>query len=397
MIKTRFGLFSGVFLIVVGTAHNWSQPASAQSPSGTAGSDDSVDIHQASRLSQSGDEEDVTNASNPARGGIVFRGFLNNAVGGASIQFDVGLDALVVSGLTVSNRSTAVGTACPPPSKGSEVVFNNDDAKKAGDKGFTSKKKDITIGNPNHSPQPDLTSYFVQLDKYWGISCTTTAWVTDPIPIGFRTSGSTMTACADFNVDPIFCSTVQVEFKAGSSTGMIVCPAGSLFSVPGGSSDNLITLKSVATHATCTGGGCAENAARDKATLEFVFSSDVSATPDAGCTVQSGTSPFSAKKILIKPVLSSCSETCTSSGRATDDSLSRGGNTPPIRRMSFLTEFDSTASNRALVPGSFIILDEAIGGDIPTVGTWGLVVMVQLVLVAGTVVFRRRLPMISAF
>lgn len=372
MFKARLRLFSGVFLLAVGVAHSLPQVAAAKGSSDTAGSHDSVDLQQADMLSQSNDERSGTCSAVPPD--LCFDEFLNIPIGDAILTLVGELGDLEVSNLSLSDESTAVGTACTVPTSGVEIALGSK-AAKAGDDGYTVTKKRTKIPD-------DVTSYFVELAEYWGISCTGTAWVTDPIPIGFRTSGGSITACADFSVDPIFCSTVQVEFKKGSSTGVIECPAGNLFSVP---DTTTITLKKVLARATCRNGNgsCAESASRDRAKLEFRLASEVSGlTEDAGCTVISGTSPFSAQRIFIKPKLSTCSETCSVSDR--------GGNTPPIRTMKIL----SASASRSRAQGSFIITQEAVG-DIPTVGTWGLVVLVQLVLVAGTVVFRRQLPIVG--
>lgn len=352
MIKTRLGLFSGVFLIVVGTAHSWPQRAAAVCIDPTA----------------------------PA---LCFDGFLNSPLpeGGATTLVKTG-GHLVVGNLL---GTRAVGSTCTAPTSGDEITI--DDPDDAGKRGYSVDLDDTEIPT-------DTTAYFVELDGYWGVE-TPDNWETDPIPIGFRESGGTITACANFDVTPIECPDVLVEFKAGSSLGTVKCPAGELFTVPAP-----IILQKIVAHGTCPGGSCSDECeARRKTKLEFRFKNTLDFTVVQGCTDTDdnalASKEFNAKFVLIQPDLRTCTESCLPPDRAIDAPVSRGGTTPPIRTVRLLAAESSTGRNGARASGSFVITREFLG-DIPTVGTWGLVVMVQLVLVAGTVVFRRRLPMISA-
>ena len=360
MIKTRLGLFSGVFLIVVGTAHSWPQRVAA------------VCIE-------------------PGGGGLCFDGFVNQPIGStAELTIDANAN-LLVFGLQFTPPSSAGRSACNPPGSGDEIT--PDDPHDAGNRGYSVHLKDTKIPD-------DTTAYFVELDGYWGTKANT--WNTSPLPpIGFTENNGTITACADFNVTSLGCTHVLVEFKAGSSGGTVKCPAGDLFTVGAP-----IILQKIVAHGTCPGNSCdGDNEdqcdARQKTMLEFSFKSPLDFTVVQGCTDKDGNTltakekEFNARSVLIQPDLRTCAESCPSADRAIDAPVSRGGNTPPIRMVRLLAA-ESSGRSGARVDGSFVITKEFLG-DIPTVGTWGLVVMVQLVLVAGTVVFRRRLPMISAF
>lgn len=365
MFKSRFGLFSGVFLLVLGNAHSWPQRAAAVCvPPAPPGSE-------------------------------CFGPFLNNPVGNAVLTLNGNM--LEVSNL-IDNRRTAARAPCTAPSSGDEIVFSDEDEN---DQAHTAGKQGHRIGLEDTVIPTDTTAFYTDLQAYWGISCATEShcpWATDDIPIGFSKVGTDIIACANFDVAPINCAQVLVEFRAGGGNEIITCPSGELFRVP---NDETIILQEIVATATCPGqSNCSELEARQTAQLEYRFKNPVSITANATCTNNDGSNnlTFSAKFVLIKPDLDSCMlatcQACPSpADRASDGAFSRGGNTPPIRRIELLAA-ESSASNRAPVPGSFTIRSEAIGRIIPTVGTWALVVMVQLVLVAGTVVLRRRLPAI---
>ena len=225
----------------------------------------------------------------------------------------------------------------------------------------------------------DLTDFFVELDGYWGTTKSPEDWSTDPIPIGFATANGRITAHADFDVCPIFCSTVVVEFLGGASPGAIECPSGDLFSV---SDSTTVTLRRVLARGTCRGmnGMCDECAARSMAELEFDLADVVWGwEANEACTVISGEPPFcfSANKIRIKPKLADCLEvvadppgcastapaaTCSGIGVATADAQTVGGNSPPMYKVRLLAASTARAgqTSAAAVPGSFVILDEAI-------------------------------------
>ena len=127
MIKTRFGLFSGVFLMVVGVAHSWPQRAAAVCIDPTA----------------------------PA---LCFDGFLNRPLpeGGATTLVKTG-GHLVVGNLL---GTRAVGSTCTAPTSGDEITI--DDPDDAGKRGYSVDLDDTEIPT-------DTTAYFVELDGYWGV------------------------------------------------------------------------------------------------------------------------------------------------------------------------------------------------------------------------------------
>lgn len=358
-------------------------------------------------------------------GGLVYRGFENCPVNAATLALDVGLDGLTVK-LPSATGSAAALAACTAPFDGSEI--NPDDPDNAGKNGFRVDLDNVAIPD-------DMTEYSVQLEGYWG-TASTDNWATAAIPITFKASvegeTTTVTACTNFDVTPVNCSTVVVEYKGGGSPGEFECPAGDLFSV-----DNAtITLRTLVTHATCQGGTCGDDstecAPRERATAEFVFASVVNdLSMNGACTAISGSSPFSAKKILIRPKLSTCNDGTTCGERQSAGGLSdshpamdavyvAGGNTPPIRSIKLLGEASAERAGQAsaaAVAGTFTILDEAyctfdeIGAckdgfdndcdglidlldpdcdGVPTVSEWGLVLMALVLCMAATLVMRRR-------
>jgi len=357
----------------------------------------------------------------------VFRGFDNCALIPASIA--IVKDALVVS-LEPSPESETL-------SGGVEIDVGVE-IERAGDDGFRIDNADTRI------PQ-DVTDYFVELDGYWGTTLSPEPWSTDSIPIGFATANMKITGSANFDVCPIFCSTVEVEFRGGQSPGRIECPSGDLFSV---SDSTTVTVRSVVAHGTCRGGGgaCNECAARDNAALQFDLAEVVEGwvVDEAVCTVMAGDPPFTASRIRIKPKLADCREeaanppnctgiavgpACSGPDSPTDVARAAGGNTPPMYRLKLLASHAASAdqTNAAAIPGSFIILDEAVcdlqeigaacqdgkdndcdgytdcadpdcadnvvacpNGRIPAISTWGLPVLTLATLTAGTVILRRR-------
>lgn len=293
----------------------------------------------------------------------VFRGFDNCALPPATIA--IVKDALVVSlGPSPLSATFAAGTA---PSGGDEICVGVE-FERAGYDGFRIENDDTKI------PQ-DVTDYFVELDGYWGTMKSPEPWITDPIPIGFATAGAKITARADFDVCPIFCSIVEVEFQGGQSPGKIECPSGDLFSV---SDSTTVTVRRVVAHGTCPGGtGCSKCTARGNAELQFVLAEVVEGwvVEDPACIVVAGDPPFSASTIRIKPKLADCREesanppgcsstasvaACPGTGHATA-AQAVGGNTPPMYRLRCLAvgAASSDQTNAAAVPGSFTILDAA--------------------------------------
>lgn len=350
----------------------------------------------------------------------VFRGFDNVPLDAANLS--ISNDELIVSNL---GTTTTPITTCTPPQNGVEVCPGSL-SQLAGDYGAWVEQVATLIPTA-------VTSYFVQLGGYWGIADSMPPWVTAPIPIGFRTGSNTVTCCADFNVCPIRCDNVEVEFKLGPSTGKMVCPSGDLFSV---STTSPITLGRVFVRGLCIGGygNCDPAKARARAAIVFVFDSVVTGISPMmpGCMVTAGTSPFSAAAIVIKPQISSCQDSdagcteptcCGGAGSA----AALGGTTPPILgvRLTAVGVEDAAAAAASTV-GAFRILDEAIctvtetaacgdGVDndcdglvdladpdctlssIPAISTWGLAVFtIGLCLAAALLLRRARGAMVRA-
>lgn len=341
-----------------------------------------------------------------------FDGFYNLEVG-KNASVNVMGNELIVSGLSV----TSAVTSCTPPANGVDVCLGLSE-QAAGDNGMRIEHVDTRIPD-------DITAYFVQLNEYWGSRTTTPDWITDPMPIGFRTGGGLITACADFNKCPINCTMVVVEFKGA---GTIECPAGDLFSV---SDSTTLILRRILVHGLCHGGNgtCNEEVAKARATLEFVFSSAVSWTPNGACTVPPGPTSFSASRVRIKPKRSTCSEmaaacqqdTCCDALTNPSSTAALGGTTPPILSVKLLAE-TMTEAGTAGVAGQFRISEEAVcsvsesgacsdGLDndcdglvdsedtncytydpaVPALSTWGVGIFAVALCTAGALLLRRRI------
>ena len=202
---------------------------------------------------------------------------------------------------------------------------------------------------------------------------------------------------------------------------MIECDAGDLFSVSGA----VVTLRTLIVKGKCPGqSSCDECDGRRRTELQYVLAHVVDGwtmnTEGEGkdevvtCDVISGGPTFSAKKIFIKPKLSSCLEStdsppdcttegsgpcCTDSGGAAGAAASAGGNTPLLRRILLLAEKDAVRSGRTIagpVTGSFVILGESICIDpeclttIPTVSAWGVGILALVLCGAAAILLRRR-------
>lgn len=292
--------------------------------------------------------------------GVNFLGIDNCPIGDATLSLN-GPESLTVTLPDTTVPPPAVGECTVPP-EGCEIDTIDDES--AGNEGFIVSAQQIVIPD-------DMTAYFVELDGYWGLSLNN--WDTaSPSQTGFRHDAGTTHACADFNVSPVNCSTVVVEYRGGGPPGSFECPNGNLFSISGQS----ITLRSIIARGTCRGGGvgCSECDARDRAKVEFVFAENVSGwAVNGACTLIDGGVNFDARIISIKPKLSSCDdgETCgelrSGAGpsvinQPTNGVHAAGGNTPPLRKISLLAEAAAlnTDSSAAAVAGSFTVLNEAV-------------------------------------
>jgi hypothetical protein len=348
-------------------------------------------------------------------GAVSFRGFDNFPLGQAILTIDGVLDDLVVSNLTVTSAAAAAASVCTAPASGGEICLAPV-KQTAGDRGVRVEKVSTRIPN-------DVTSYYVQVEEYWGSTITDPDWETNPMPVGFRTSGGSIIGCADFDQCPIYCDDVEVEFSGGRSPGKIECPAGDLFSI---SSSTTIKLQRIKLRGLCPGGGCSEAAAKAQTRLEFHLGAIVSGfTAQPGCTVTAGSGPFTARRIYVRPVRSSCMEAADDCTPATSCGIggpppggaALGGTTPPILSIKLLAQ-TATLATAASVEGTFRIEDEAIctlsetgacgdgydndcddlvdlldpecpPNDIPAMSTWGVAVL-ALVLCTAAVLFLRR-------
>lgn len=342
----------------------------------------------------------VATAAGTCPAATTFRTFDHYPIGSANLN--VVSNALVVSNLGVVSPTTT----CTAPPHGAEACLGPA-SQPAGDLGLWIEQVATLIPT-------EVSAYSVELGGYWGRADSTPPWVTDPIPIGFRTGGGSVTACADFDVCPIYCNDVEVRFVFGPSTGTMVCPAGDLFSV---ADSPPIALGRVVVFGRFFDTGIA-----------FVFDAPVAnLTPAGGCTVlPPGSSPFNALAVIIRPTncsptpLDACSSTtCCSSGAG---AAALGGTTPPILSVKLLAE-SFTSANAAATVGQFVVSDEAIctateigacsdgvdndcdllvdGADpdchIPTMSTWGIGALALALCIAATLLLRRaKRAMVSA-